>query len=122
MLGQVEPVEPGEVGILYTYMKPILASEILPGVEEKMYKKFLKNCNIGDELNVTGDSGNLFVGDMIKKDEVLVLPKRLLQEHFRQNATSQSRGESTGGKKTRRHRRKTTRRKHKKRYSRKYKK
>jgi hypothetical protein len=116
MLGQVEPYE---VGILYTYVKPILESEIRPGVEEKMYKKFLKNCEIGDELNVTGDAGSLFMGIMVNKDEILVLPKRLLQEHFRQNATSQSRGESAGGKKTRRHRRKTKRRKHKKRYSRK---
>jgi len=122
MLGQVRPVEPYEVGVLYTYVKPILESEIEPGVEEKMYKKFLKNCEIGDELNVQGDAGRFFMGTIVKNSEVLLLPKRLLQEHFRQNATSQSRGESTGGKKTRRHRRKTTRRKHKKRYSRKYRK
>jgi hypothetical protein len=122
MLGQVRPVEPYEVGVLYTYVKPILASEIEPGVEEKMYKQFLKDCEIGDELNVTGDLASLFMGIMIKNDKVIVLPKRLLQEHFRQNATSQSRGESAGGKKTRRHRRKTMRRKHKKRYSRKYRK
>ena len=112
-----------EVGNLYTYVEPILESELKPGpVEASMYRRFLKYVELGTQLRETGQKmPGLFYGET-KDLKTIVLPRRLIQRHFSQNETSQSKDELGGGKKTRRRRRKTKRRKHKKRYSRKYRK
>ena len=111
-----------EVGNLYTYVEPILESELKPGpVEANMYKRFLRYVEIGTQIREKGQKiPGLFYGETDLGKKTIVLPRRLIQRHFSQNETSQSKDELGGGKKTRRHRRKTTRRKHKKRYSRKY--
>ena len=114
-----------EVGNLYTYVKPILESELKPGpVEANMYKRFLSYVKIGTQIREKGQRmPRLFYAetdDYEKKS--ITIPRRLIQGHFSQNETSQSKDSSGGGKKTRRRRRKTKRRKYKKRYSIKYRK
>lgn len=120
-----------EVGNLYTYTKPILVSDLDPGLqaEANMYKRFMdivsKNGDggIGVQIREKGERMRyVFYGETVVGNNPIVLPRRLIQGHFSQNETSQSKDSSGGGKKTRRRRRKTKRRKYKKRYSIKYRK
>ena len=123
------PEKPKEAGKKYTYIKPILETDIDNNVVEQ---GFLRMWNhLGYRIGTVFETINEYPGQeyaslmtrMGPTSELIfaVVPVKFLNTHFTQNETSQSGRSSLGGRRRKSTRRKSYR-KYKKHYSRKYKK